>query len=47
MRQRISGQELDTHVRLERENRFKKLYHHYSRLYYEPVLKHNIKEYRH
>ena len=45
MRQRMSGAELDTHVKLKKEYEFKRLYHQYSKLYYEPVLKHNINEY--
>ena len=47
MRQRMSGAELDTHVKLKKEYEFKRLYHQYSKLYYEPVLKHNINEYKH
>ena len=48
MRQRMSGEgKPDTHVKLKKEYEFKRLYHQYSKLYYEPVLKHNINEYKH
>lgn len=47
MKQRASGQELDTHVQKRREAVYKVLYNRYKSLYYEPVLKHNIEEYKH
>ena len=47
MRQRASGQELDNHVKKKREDEYKNLYRQYGSLYYEPVLKHNINEYKH